>query len=176
MTRAFPQAATDDIDAAAEAEMEWVQGFILGLRRIRGEMDIAPGRRLPVLLQGAGDEDRRLLERHGRLVREVGRIESVDFLEDGAEAPPSATALLGDMRIFVPMAGLIDVAAERQRLGKQAKKVEAELARAEAKLGNPRFVDNAPEEIVTKERQRAADFRRQLEQIREQLERLDRLG
>jgi len=176
MTRPFPGADTGDIDPAAEAEMQWVQGFILGVRRIRGEMDIAPGRRLPVLLQGAGEEDRRLLERHGRLVREVGRIEAVDFLDGEAEAPPSATALLGDMRIFVPMAGLIDVAAERQRLGRQAKKVEAELARAEAKLANPRFVDNAPADVVAKERERQAEFRRQLDQIREQLGRLDRLG
>jgi len=176
MIRPFPRADTDDIDPAAEAEMEWVQGFILGVRRIRGEMDIAPGRRLPVLLQGAGEEVRRLLERHGRLVREVGRIESVDFLDDEAEAPPSATALLGELRIFVPMAGLIDVEAERQRLGKQAKKVEAELSRAEAKLANPRFVDNAPAEVVAKERERQAEFRRQLDQIREQLRRLDRLG
>ncbi|WP_405223778.1 valine--tRNA ligase [Lentisalinibacter sediminis] len=176
MIRPFPRAETDDIDPAAEREMEWVQGFILGVRRIRGEMDIAPGRRLPVLLQGAGEQDRRLLERHGRLVREVGRIDSVDFLEDEAEAPPSATALLGDMRIFVPMAGLIDVDAERERLGKQAKKVEAELSRAEAKLANPRFVDNAPAEVVAKERERQAEFRRQLDQIREQLDRLDRLG
>jgi valyl-tRNA synthetase len=176
MIRPFPAADTDDIDPAAETEMEWVQGFILGVRRIRGEMDIAPGRRLPVLLQGAGEEDRRLLERHGRLVREVGRIDAVDFLDDEAEAPPSATALLGDMKIFVPMAGLIDVAAERQRLGKQAGKVETELARAEAKLANPRFVDNAPDEVVAKERERQAEFRRQLDQIREQLGRLDRLG
>ncbi len=176
MIRPFPRADTDDIDPAAETEMEWVQGFILGVRRIRGEMDIAPGRRLPVLLQGAGEEERRLLERHGRLVREVGRIASVDFLDDDAEAPPSATALLGDMRIYVPMAGLIDVDAERQRLGKQAKKVEAELSRAEAKLANPRFVDNAPAEVVARERERQAEFCRQLDQIREQLGRLDRLG
>src|SRR6056297_42878 len=176
MIQSYPEAATGDVDPAAEAEMEWVQGFILGLRRIRGEMDIAPGRRLPVLLQDAGDEDRRLLERHGRLVRDVGRIESVDFLDEGTEVPPSATALLGEVKIFVPMAGLIDVQAERGRLGKQAKKVQAELSRAEAKLANPRFVDNAPAEVVAKERERQAEFRRQLDQIREQLRRLDRLG
>jgi valyl-tRNA synthetase len=80
------------------------------------------------------------------------------------------------MKIFVPMAGLIDVEAERSRLGKQAKKVEAELSRAEAKLANPRFVDNAPAEIVAKERDRETEFRRQLEQIREQLERLDQIA
>jgi len=176
MIRRYPEAATGDVDPAAEAEMQWVQGFILGLRRIRGEMDIAPGRRLPLLLQGAGDDDRRLLQRHGRLVRDVGRIESVDFLDQGTEAPPSATALLGDMKIFVPMAGLIDVEAERSRLGKQAKKVEAELSRAEAKLANPRFVDNAPAEIVAKERDRETEFRRQLDQIREQLERLEQIA
>jgi len=176
MIQSYPEAATGDVDPAAEAEMEWVQGFILGLRRIRGEMDIAPGRRLPVLLQDAGDEDRRLLERHGRLVRDVGRIESVDFLDEGTEVPPSATALLGDMKIFVPMAGLIDVQAERGRLGKQAKKVQAELSRAEAKLANPRFVDNAPADIVAKERDRETEFRRQLAQIREQLERLEQIA
>ncbi len=176
MIQSYPEAATGDVDPAAEAEMEWVQGFILGLRRIRGEMDIAPGRRLPVLLQDAGDEDRRLLERHGRLVRDVGRIESVDFLDEGTEVPPSATALLGEVKIFVPMAGLIDVQAERGRLGKQAKKVQAELSRAEAKLANPRFVDNAPADIVAKERDRETEFRRQLAQIREQLERLEQIA
>ncbi|MEJ2602496.1 MAG: valine--tRNA ligase [Gammaproteobacteria bacterium] len=176
MIQPYPQPVTDDIDTAAEVEMRWVQGFIMGLRRIRGEMDIAPRRQLPVLLQGAGEEDRRLIERHGRLLREVGCIEAVDFLDDGAAAPPSATALLGDMKIFVPMAGLIDVAAERSRLEKQAGKVEADLSKAEAKLANPRFVDNAPAEIVAKERERETAFRRELAQIREQLGRLESLS
>jgi valyl-tRNA synthetase len=80
------------------------------------------------------------------------------------------------MKIFVPMAGLIDVAAERSRLEKQAGKVEADLSKAEAKLANPRFVDNAPAEIVAKERERETAFRRELAQIREQLGRLESLS
>ena len=125
---------------------------------------------------GADDTDRARLERHGGLVRDLGRVESVEFLAAGAAAPPAATALLGELRILVPMAGLIDVAAERERLAKQLTRTETELSKSEAKLANPRFRDKAPAEIVAKEQDRESEFRRQIDQIREQLTRLEGLS
>jgi valyl-tRNA synthetase len=125
-----------------------------------------------VLLQNANHDDRRRSRDHAALLTRVGRVESITALDGGAEAPPSATALVGELRLLVPMKGLIDVDAERARLTKQQVKVRAELARAEGKLANANFVNNAPPTVVQQEKERAGDFGRQLEQLEEQLEKL----
>ncbi len=176
MLQRYPQASSGVSDDAAVGDIEWVRQFILGIRQIRGEMDIAPGQALPVLLQHAGAEDRRRATEHEMLLRRVGRVESVEILADDVQPPPAATALLDDLRLLVPMKGLIDVEAERARLDRQVSKVEADLARSEGKLGNEKFVNNAPADVVTQERQRVSEFRKTLEQLAEQLQKLDELG
>ncbi|MEJ2273769.1 MAG: valine--tRNA ligase, partial [Woeseiaceae bacterium] len=110
------------------------------------------------------------------LLRRVGRVESVAMLEEGTEPPAAATALLGEMRLLVPMKGLIDVAAERARLDKQMDKTRAELAKASGKLANENFVNNAPAAVVTQERERVAEFERTITQLAEQLQKLDELA
>ncbi len=175
MLEPYPDAGDYDTDDAAVDDIEWVREFILGVRQIRGEMDISPGKPLPVLLQAASESDRQRAGEHDALLRRVGRIESIDTLADGADAPKSAAALLGDMQILVPMKGLIDVAAERARLDKQVDKVQAEIRKASGKLDNPNFVNNAPAAVVSQERERIADFERQLAQLTEQLEKLGEL-
>ncbi|MBT8066361.1 MAG: valine--tRNA ligase [Gammaproteobacteria bacterium] len=173
MLRPYPTCddAKPDIDAVED--IEWVKQFILGLRQIRGEMDISPGKFLPVLLQHAGNQDRERVERHRLLLQRVGRVESIAELAAAEEPPVSAAALHGEMRMLVPMKGLIDVDAERARLGKQLEKVQAELARAMGKLGNEKFVNNAPAEVVVQERTRAAEFEKTISQLGEQIEKLD---
>jgi valyl-tRNA synthetase len=151
MLQPFP-VAVDAGDADAIADIEWVKEFILGIRQIRGE---------------ASD--------HANLIQRVGRVESVTVLADGEEPPASATALLGDMRLLVPMKGVIDVDAERARLEKQKHKAEADLAKTRAKLGNDKFVNNAPADVVIQERQRAVDFEKTIAQLDEQLEKLAEL-
>lgn len=175
MLQPFPAVDAEMDDQAAEEELEWVKTFILGIRQIRGEMDISPGKVLPVLLEQSSEEDRLYAERNALLLQRVGRVESVTALGDGEDVPPSATALHGNMRIQVPMAGLIDVDAERARLVKQREKAAAELAKCRAKLGNDKFVNNAPENVVSQERQRVAEFEQQIAQLNEQLARLDDL-
>jgi len=172
MLRPYPLAAEFAADADAEHEIGWVQQFILGVRQIRGEMNISPGKALPVLLQGATETDKELAERHTALLHRVGRVESVRALTDGEEPPAAAMALLQDVRLLVPMEGLIDVEAERQRLAKQRDRAQADLTRSRAKLDNPNFVNNAPADVVTKEQARIAEFERQLSQLAEQLEKL----
>ncbi len=171
MLEPYPQ-ASGDVDRAAVDDIEWVRRFILGVRQIRGEMDISPGKALPVLLENAESGDAERAERHAHLLTRVGRVDSVTVLETGDEAPAAATALIGDTRLLVPMAGLIDVEAERGRLEKQRGKVEGALASARNKLGNDKFVNNAPAAIVEQEKGRLADFKRQLESLDEQLEKL----
>ncbi len=176
MLQPYPRPAVEDADGKAVADIEWLKKFILGVRQIRGEMDIPPGKPLPVILQNASEEHAQRAEEHATLLQRVGRVESVTRLAAGEEPPASAMALLDDLRLLVPMKGLIDVDAERKRLGKLMVKVQADLDRARAKLDNPNFVSNAPADVVTQEKQRAADFERQIAQLGEQLEKLDELG
>jgi valyl-tRNA synthetase len=176
MLRPYPVAPDDATQPELVADIEWVRQFILGIRQIRGEMDISPGKPLPVILQGAGDDDRRRASQYLHLLQRVGRVASIDTLRDGGTPPAAATALLGATRLLVPMQGLIDVAAERSRLEKQVQRAETDLGRTRAKLGNEKFVNNAPADVVTQEQQRAAEFARTIEQLREQLEKLAELA
>lgn len=173
MTQPFPQTNDDWQDDDAETELQWVMQFILGIRQIRGEMDIPPGKPLPVLLQEASANDRELALRHQNILQRVGRVESITPLEQGDAEPASATALLGDMRLLVPMAGLIDIDAERARLKKLEQRVLVDLKRSRGKIDNEKFVNNAPAAVVTQERKRITEFEKQLEQLAEQIEKLD---
>jgi len=176
MLRPYPEPDENAADDAAIADIEWVKQFILGIRQIRGEMDISPGKALPVLLQHASDADQQRAGQHALLLQRVGRVESIDVIEDGAQPPAAATALLGDMRLLVPMKGLIDVEAEKARLDKQMDKVRGELAKATGKLSNEKFVNNAPPAVVVQERERVADFEKTIAQLTEQLQKLDELA
>jgi valyl-tRNA synthetase len=163
-------------DAAVETEMKWVMDFILGLRNIRGEMDIAPSKRFDVLLANASVADLARLERTRQYVERLAGANSIRPLAAGEQEPDSAVALLGDLQILVPLAGLIDVQAEIARLDKKLAKVRQEVARCEGKLGNEKFVGSAPPEVVAQERTRLADFTREAGQLDAQLARMRRLA
>jgi valyl-tRNA synthetase len=152
--------------------MRWVMEFILGVRRIRGELDIAPSVPLTVRLQAASESDLGRYARHEAVIRRLAGVAGATALAPGEVPPQAAAALLGELRILVPMAGLIDVEAELARLGKRRTKIEQELARANAKLGNDNFVRNAPAEVVSQERERLDAFKRELAQLAEQHERV----
>jgi len=175
MLRPYPKASVDAADTQAVEDIEWIQQFILGIRQIRGEMDISPGKALPVLLQHAGKGDEQRAQRLRLLLQRVGRVESVQVIDADEEPPAAATALLGNMRLLVPMKGLIDVDAERARLDKQMDKVRSDLARTQGKLGNESFVNNAPAAVVTQERERAVEFEKTISQLAEQLDKLEEL-
>ena len=170
MVQAYPNATEFLRDATVEAELSWLQEFILGVRRIRAELDISPGKELLVLLQDASAEDRMQVEQHRAFLKFMARLVDIRFLD--GEAPPASTALLGEMKVLVPLAGLIDVDAERERLAKEVARIEGEIGKCQAKLGKPDFVQNAPAPVVEKERQRLKDFETTLAGLREQSKRL----
>jgi valyl-tRNA synthetase len=172
MLEPYPQATEFPADEPAEREVGWIQAVILGVRQIRGEMNIAPSRRIPVILKGASTQDKEYVERHRAYLDRLAGIESLNLLEPHAAAPESATALVGELSILVPMEGLIDVAAEVERLSKLLAKAQQELAKTHSKLSNENFVRNAPPEVVQTERERQGDFERQVTSLTEQLERL----
>ncbi|HVW70850.1 MAG TPA: class I tRNA ligase family protein, partial [Steroidobacteraceae bacterium] len=172
MLQRYPQQTEFPADDAAEREIAWIQAFILAVRQIRGEMNIAPSRRIPVLLKGASANDKAYAERHRAYLERLAGIETLSILEPDATAPESATALVGELSLLVPMAGLIDVAAEAERLGKLLTKAEQELSKTRVKLSNENFVRNAPPDVVKTEQERQADFERQVNSIKAQLERI----
>ena len=175
MVARWPDAAQFAADAAAEADVRWIQAFVLGIRQIRGEMDISPARKLPVLLEGALDDDRRRVAAQRAFLERLAGLESTRVLEAGETPPPAAAALVGAMKVLVPMAGLIDPKAETDRLGKKIAKTRQEIAKATAKLSNENFVRNAPPAVVEQEKARIADFERSVASLEEQLARVQRL-
>jgi valyl-tRNA synthetase len=175
MRAAYPTAAGIQADSQAEPEMRWVMDFILGVRQIRGEMDIAPSRRLDVLLQNAGDKDIEYLGRNLHYLSRLAGIEPPRALAAGQTAPISAVALLGSLEILVPMAGLIDPAAELERLTKRLRKAELDLHKLDAKLSNSQFARNAPPDIVAKDQQRVAELRTEIAQLSAQTARVTKL-
>jgi valyl-tRNA synthetase len=175
MRAAYPTADGIQSDSQAEPEMRWVMDFILGVRQIRGEMDIAPSRRLDVLLQNAADKDIEYLGRNLHYLSRLAGIEPPRVLAAGHTAPISAVALLGSLEILVPMAGLIDPGAELERLAKRLRKAELDLHKLEAKLSNSQFVSNAPPDIVAKDQQRVAELRTEIGQLLAQIARVTKL-
>ncbi len=175
MQASWPSLPDGTRNAAVETEMRWVMDFILAVRQIRGEMDIAPSRRFDVLLTHASSDDLAKLERTRHWLSRMAQLGTITALSSDQTEPEAAVALLGDMRILVPMAGLIDVAAEATRIDKRIAKVTDDLKKTEAKLNNERFVANAPDEVVLQERARLADFQHQLTELHAQRARLAKL-
>ncbi|WP_018934793.1 valine--tRNA ligase [Thioalkalivibrio sp. ALJ24] len=159
-------------DATATAELDWVKDFITGLRRIRAEMDIAPGKPLPVLVKNWSEADRERYQRHHALLEFLGKPEEVTWLDAGDEAPESAMALVDEMQLLIPLAGLIDKDAELARLDKEIAKLDKNLEQSEKRLSNESFVDRAPAEVVQKERDRVAEMQATREQLAAQRERI----
>ena len=174
MQTGFPAAADLSADPEAEAQMRWVMDFILGVRQIRGEMDIPPSRKLPVILQNANSQDLDYLKHNEHYLTRLAGVEPPRVLA-GEAAPISAVALLGTMEILVPMAGLIEPAAELERLSKRKRKAETDLAKLSAKLDNADFAKNAPPDIVAKDRQRIDELTIEITQLTTQMARVRQL-
>jgi valyl-tRNA synthetase len=175
MRAPFPTATAAPADAHAEPEMRWVMEFILGIRQIRGEMDIAPSRKLEVLLHNANARDIEYLERNLHYLMRLAGIEAPRVLAAGEAAPISAVALLGNLEVLVPMKGLIDPTAELERLAKRMRKAEIDFSKLEAKLSNSQFAKNAPPDIVAKDQQRLEELRTEIGQLTAQTARVSKL-
>ena len=153
---------------AAEADVEWLKAMVSALRRVRSELNVPPSKQVALLLQGGVAGDRPRADRFASQLRFLLRLESIEWLGEGQEAPPSAAAIVGELRLLVPLAGLVDLDAERTRLDKEIKRVETEIGKCNGKLGNATFVQNAPAAVVDQERARLVDWSAQLSGLREQ--------
>ncbi|MDG1473702.1 MAG: class I tRNA ligase family protein, partial [Porticoccaceae bacterium] len=165
MLQPFPVADDKLIDQAALEDINWLKSVILGIRSIRGEMNISPATSLNVFITNGGDHDQRRVEENRQFLSKLANLASVTWLEDQSKAPLSATALAGELEILVPMAGLIDVDAELARLDKEIDKLTTDTDKLIMKLSNEKFVSKAPPEVVAKERQKRAELESSLGQL-----------
>ena len=175
MLQPYPAAEEDLNNLEAETELSWVMNFTLGVRRIRGEMNIAPGKPLPLLLQEASGQDVAYLERNRLYLQKLARLESITCFKAGETAPESAIALVGNLKLLIPMAGLIDKDAELARLDKEIQRIQNDLPRVEAKLNNPAFAGKAPAEVIDKEKAKLAEMRAALTNLQAQREKISAL-
>ncbi|MDZ4020351.1 MULTISPECIES: valine--tRNA ligase [Pseudomonas] len=168
MLQPWPEANESRIDAAAEGDIEWLKELMVGLRNIRAEMNIGPGKPLPLFLKNANADDQRRLQENEALLKKLAKVESFTVLGEQDEAPLSATALVGDLQVLVPMAGLIDKDAELARLNKEIQRLQGEVQRVGGKLSNAAFVDKAPPAVIEKERAKLAESEQALANFTEQ--------
>jgi valyl-tRNA synthetase len=157
-------------DAQAESEIGWVIDLITAIRSVRAEMSIAPATAIPVVLSGASAETRARAGRWAEFVKRLARTGDITFAD---AAPKGSVQLLirGEVAAL-PLKGVIDFAVERTRLDKEMQKAEADIKRVDAKLGNPKFVANAPEEVVEEEREKRQEAESRRGKIVEAIERL----
>jgi valyl-tRNA synthetase len=168
MLQPYPIADQKKIDEDAEDDVRWIQLIIEGVRNIRGEMNIAPGKKIPVLLKNGSETDKVRLQQNKQLLSALAKLESIIWLNSDDTAPAAATQLAGEMEILVPMADLIDKDAELARLNKEIEKINKQLVSLKGKLSNANFVDRAPAAVVEKEQQRLARQQIALEQLLQQ--------
>jgi valyl-tRNA synthetase len=175
MRQRYPVPDSTAVDQGAIKEINWVKDFIAGIRKIRSGMNIDPRKPVPVMLAGGSATDKERLEGNRHYLESVGRTADVTWLENGDTAPESATALMGEMKLLIPLAGLIDQQAEITRLDKELDNKHNELSRCEKKLSNESFVAKAPAAVVEKEQARAAALKTAISSLEEQKEKIQAL-
>ena len=167
MLRAYPEAGDVDVSGfgTATGDVEWLKAMVTALRRIRSELNVPPARQVTLLLAGGDASDRARADRFAGSLRFLNRLERIEWLDDAGAAPASAAAVVGELRLLVPLEGLVDLDAERTRLDKELKKVESEIGKCRGKLASETFVSNAPPAVVEQERKRLADWTTQHEAL-----------
>ncbi len=172
MLQPYPKFSAAKIDQDAVTEIEWLKAVILSLRNIRSEMTIAPGRTIPLLCQKGNTQDGERMAKHQQALMSLAKLESIKWLAETETPPKAAMALVGDLQLLIPVAGLIDVAAESQRIQKELAKMNKDLATITDKLNNANFVQNAPAEVVAKEQARLVECQATIEKLNSQAENL----
>ncbi len=175
ITQAYPQVESQLISEQSEMEIKWLQTFILGIRQIRGEMNIPPNKPLNCFVQNFNKTDEVYLNKYINILNTLSKMATIDKLATNDEAPESATALVGEMKILIPLAGLIDKEQEAARLNKEIEKLEKQKMVSEGKLNNKKFVSSAPEAIVNTEKERLASAESAITDLSEQLKKIGNL-
>jgi len=170
----WPELSSDLEDPLADAEMGWVIKVIEGVRSVRAEMNVPAGARISMVLTGAGDTVTERLTRNGALIRRLARLSEITLADQAPKG--SVTLAMQDCAINLPLAGVIDVAAEQARLDKALAKLVKEIAALQGKLANQKFLARAPEKVVAEQRARLSGAEAEREKLLAALARLAELA
>jgi valyl-tRNA synthetase len=165
----YPTLEEFPLSPSAKSDIEWLKASVIQLRSIRSQMGIAPTKAVPLLLEGEADDPGQIA-RHEASLKFLARLESIEWVQ--GEAPAAASAIHGKLKLLIPLAGLIDIDAEKSRLDKEIRRIEGEIGKCKGKLASETFVANAPAAVVAQERVRLADWSGQLVALIEQRQRL----
>ena len=175
ITSAWPVLEESLSDAAVNAEMDWVVRLISQIRAVRSEMNVPPKALVPLLLKDAGSKAGAAMETHGELIKRLARLDSLGLLE--GEVPKGAVQdVIDEATIVLPIADVIDIAAEQARLENEIAKLDGEVKRFEGKLANEKFTAKAPPAVVETERERLEDACQARDKMNEALGRLTAAG
>ncbi|MBE28782.1 hypothetical protein CL646_01740 [bacterium] len=175
ISQPFPEPQNELFDDNAEAEINWLKDFILGIRKIRGEMNISPGKPLLCHIKNFSIQDKDYIDRNTSTILTIAKLDSIALLSIEDEEDESAIALVGEMKILIPLAGLIDKGAEQERLNKEIEKLLRLKSQFSSKLGNEKFINGAPEAIVDNEKEKLASTERALMDLEQQLLKISKL-
>ncbi|CAC9538446.1 Valyl-tRNA synthetase (EC 6.1.1.9) [uncultured Gammaproteobacteria bacterium] len=175
MTQSYPEVDQKLSSTDSEDEIKWLQTFILGIRKIRGEMNIPPSKPLPCFVQNFNANDETYLQKNANILNVLAKMDNIEKLNPTDDAPESAMALVGEMKILIPLSGLIDKDQEIARLNKEIEKLEKQKMQFEGKLNNEKFVLGAPEAIVNVERERLSETLSAIKDLNEQLVKISSL-
>ena len=175
ISQPFPEMQNELVDDNAEAEINWLKDFILGIRKIRGEMNLSPGKPLPCFIKNFSTQDKSFIESNRSILTTIAKLDSISLLSETDEEEESAIALVGEMKLLIPLAGLIDKGAEQERLNKEIEKLLKLKSQFSAKLSNEKFVKGAPEAVVNNEKQKLASTESALNDLESQLEKISNL-
>ncbi len=173
MLESYPSESEFKKDEKADQEIEWIKSFIMGIRRIRSERDIPPGKELIVSTKGGTKKELEWLNKNELVIKMLGKIEKIVPTQD--EVSDAALALAGEMTLLVPLADLINPQDEHNRISKIIENLEKEKMQLSNKLENKSFVDRAPKDVVDGAKQRLADTLSDIETYQEQLESISKL-
>ncbi|MPX18787.1 valine--tRNA ligase [Moraxella catarrhalis] len=175
MLSTYPKCDDSKINEQAESDMAWLQSLIGAVRNIRGEMKLGNAVRLPVLIQGASDEQKASLARIDNQFKTLAKVDSLTIVKPGEEVPLSSSGMVGQMKVLVPMKGLIDPTAELNRLNKVRDKLQTQADAINKKLSNESFVAKAPANVVQAEKMKLAELNGQLAEVEKQVGQLGNL-
>lgn len=175
MLQQYPIADASQIDEAVEKELTWLKDVIIAIRTIRSEMNIAPGKLLPVLFRKGTECDKVNDEKHRHLLMKLAKLASITWISDDEALPLSASAFVGELEIFIPMSDFINKDEEIARLNKEIGKLQKDVQVIEGKLNNPNFADKAPAEVVAKERAKHEEITLTLTKLSNQLSEMQKL-
>ena len=152
MLQPYPEAETKQKDDEATEIVEWLKKAIVGIRNVRGEMDIAPSKSMQLLLKKGSVLDKKILKQGEHYLKTLANIKSIKWANEDDVIEQAATVLVGDLELYIPFADLIDLSAEMDRLNKEIFKLKKDIEILSGRLKNASFVEKAPHDIVQNEK------------------------